>query len=126
LSKKITSKNPNEAFREMEELVAYARSGSGPVFLEIETYRYVEHCGPNPDDNLNYRPAKEIVSWRENDFVDSILEFAKSNNVDLDALAKIENFILRKIDKAFYRAKNDPFPTLSDTLIDVYAGAEND
>jgi pyruvate dehydrogenase E1 component alpha subunit len=126
LSKKITSKNPHEALQEMEELIAYARSGSGPVFIEIETYRYVEHCGPNPDDNLNYRPAKEIVSWKENDFVDSILEFAKSNNIDLDAFAKIENFILRKIDKAFYTAKNDPFPTLSDALIDVYAGAKND
>jgi pyruvate dehydrogenase E1 component alpha subunit len=126
LSKKIASKNPNEALHEMEELVAYTRSGSGPVFIEIETYRYVEHCGPNPDDDLNYRPATEIVSWKENDFVNSILEFAKSNNIDLDAVAKIENFILQKIDKAFYTAKNDPFPTLSDTLIDVYAGAEND
>lgn len=126
LSKKITSKNPNEALHEMEELVAYARSGSGPVFIEIETYRYVEHCGPNPDDNLNYRPAKEIISWRENDFVDSIHEFAKSNNIDLDALATIENSILQKIDKAFSAAKNDPFPTLSDTLNDIYAGAGND
>jgi TPP-dependent pyruvate/acetoin dehydrogenase alpha subunit len=126
LSKKITSKNPNEALHEMEELVAYARSGSGPVFIEIETYRYVEHCGPNSDDNLNYRPAKEIIYWRENDFVDSIPEFAKTNNIDTDTLAQIENFILLKIDKAFSAAKNDPFPSLSDTLIDTYAGEEND
>jgi pyruvate dehydrogenase E1 component alpha subunit len=126
LSKKITSKNPNKALHEMEELVAYARSGSGPVFIEIETYRYVEHCGPNPDDDLNYRPAKEIISWRKNDFVDSIHEFARTNNLGTDALAKIENSILLRIDKAFAAAKNDPFPTLSDTLIDIYAGVGND
>jgi TPP-dependent pyruvate/acetoin dehydrogenase alpha subunit len=126
LSKKITSKNPNEALRDMEELIAFARSGSGPVFMEIETYRYVEHCGPNPDDNLNYRPTEEILSWRENDFVDSLLEFAKTNNLGTDALTKIENSILVRIDNAFAAAKNDPFPTLNDTLIDIYAGAGND
>lgn len=125
-SRKIKTGNPIEAFHEMEELVAGARSGFGPVFIEIETYRYVEHCGPNPDDNLNYRPAKEIISWKENDFVDTINKFAKSNDVDLDALAKIENLILQKIDKAFVAAKNDPFPSLSDTLIDVYAGEDNE
>jgi pyruvate dehydrogenase E1 component alpha subunit len=110
----------------MEELVLYARSGSGPVFIEIETYRYVEHCGPNPDDDLNYRPAKEIISWRKNDFVDSIHEFARTNNLGTDALAKIENSILLRIDNAFAAAKNDPFPTLNDTLIDIYAGVGND
>ena len=26
-----------------------------PVFLEFETYRWLEHCGPNNDDDLKYR-----------------------------------------------------------------------
>ena len=43
-----------------------------------------------------------------------------------EALAKIENSILLRIDSAFAAAKNDPFPTLNDTLIDVYAGDGND
>ena len=25
-----------------------------PLFIEVDTYRYYEHCGPNFDDNLNY------------------------------------------------------------------------
>ena len=29
-----------------------------PFFLQLDTYRHVEHCGPNSDDNLNYRGKK--------------------------------------------------------------------
>lgn len=28
-----------------------------PAFLEIPVWRHLEHCGPNNDDHLNYRPT---------------------------------------------------------------------
>ena len=31
------------------------RRENGPVFLNLTTYRWLEHCGPNDDDYLNYR-----------------------------------------------------------------------
>ena len=39
----------------------------GPVFLYSKTYRYVEHCGPNNDDDLNYRPKNEVNYWKNKD-----------------------------------------------------------
>ena len=39
----------------------------GPVFLYSRTYRYVEHCGPNNDDDLNYRPKNEVNYWKNKD-----------------------------------------------------------
>ncbi len=44
----------------------YALS-KGPVFIYSKTYRYLEHCGPNNDDNLKYRPQKEIDYWLKKD-----------------------------------------------------------
>ena len=29
----------------------------------LDTYRWLEHCGPNNDDNLEYRSKKEINFW---------------------------------------------------------------
>jgi len=125
-SKKVESKDPIRVLNEIEKLVEHSRSGLGPVFIEIETYRYIEHCGPNPDDDLNYRPESEIKTWRESDFVESLEIFAKANNIDLDYIRELENSILNRIEEAFTEAKNAPFPTLVDTLNDVYAGARNE
>lgn len=38
--------------QEVGPVVESIRKGDGPVFLELETYRHLEHCGPNNDDNL--------------------------------------------------------------------------
>lgn len=40
--------------------VEQARQGKGPQFIELRTYRWREHCGPNFDDDLNYRSSIEI------------------------------------------------------------------
>ena len=38
--------------------------GGGPVFLEIETYRWREH-GPNYDNNIGYRTDEEFKQWKK-------------------------------------------------------------
>lgn len=39
------------------------RTNWRPMTLQFDTYRWLEHCGPNDDDNLGYRPAGELQSW---------------------------------------------------------------
>ena len=40
--------------------IGRARAGAGPQFLELHTYRWREHCGPNFDDKLGYRSDAEV------------------------------------------------------------------
>ena len=40
--------------------IGRARAGAGPQFLELHTYRWREHCGPNFDDHLGYRSDAEV------------------------------------------------------------------
>jgi 2-oxoisovalerate dehydrogenase E1 component len=47
------------------QAVEKARSGGGPTFLELETYRWREHCGPLYDDDLGYRAADEAARWQD-------------------------------------------------------------
>ena len=51
-----------------------------PVFLKFDTYRTLEHCGPNNDDYLNYRNYKEIDKWKKNcplEFIERIIRNKK-------------------------------------------------
>ncbi len=53
-----------EAARLSQEAVRRARAGEGPQFLELFTYRHLEHCGPSDDDHLDYRPEGELADWQ--------------------------------------------------------------
>lgn len=43
------------------------RQGRGPLFVELHTYRTLEHCGPNNDDILDYRTKDELAHWKSKD-----------------------------------------------------------
>ena len=38
-----------------------------PCFLNLNTYRHLEHCGPSNDDHLGYRPQEEVKKWLARD-----------------------------------------------------------
>ena len=43
----------------MDDVRAEAR----PRTISVDTYRWLEHCGPNDDDSLGYRPRGELNEW---------------------------------------------------------------
>tara|TARA_R110000787_G_scaffold37159_5_gene94676 strand:+ start:233 stop:1126 length:894 start_codon:yes stop_codon:yes gene_type:complete len=49
-----------ELHRVVGEAADKVRSG-GPVFVQIDTYRFLEHVGPNEDDSLGYRSRAEVA-----------------------------------------------------------------
>ena len=75
------------------------------IFLEIPTYRWLEHCGPNLDNNIGYRIEEEYIKKKNEDMLDL---FIKNNN---SSELKSE---IKKIDKeildAFNFAISSPFP----------------
>jgi 2-oxoisovalerate dehydrogenase E1 component len=54
-----------EVYRLARGAVDAARSGKGPAFIELATYRWLEHCGPNYDNDIGYRSEAEFEEWRE-------------------------------------------------------------
>ena len=59
--------NPLSTYKKVKEAVDFCREQRIAVFLELKTYRWLEHCGPNNDDHLKYRDPKEIEFWRQKD-----------------------------------------------------------
>ena len=66
LNKDHDYENLYEIFEESSKI---ARSFLGPVLIEVMTHRYREHCGPNYDDELNYRDERFLEYWRERDII---------------------------------------------------------
>lgn len=105
-----------------EEAIASVRSGGGPVFLEFETYRWREHCGPNFDNDIGYRSQAEYQAWRERCPVERFESYLKATAVvSAQEMADMRRDIDVEIAEAVAFAKNSPFPNGADAARFTYA-----
>jgi len=92
-----------------------------PVFLEYQTYRWYEHCGPNFDDHLNYRNKKETLYWKKNDPINILQNFLVNKGwINHSSIEKTKKNISLKIDKSFSYAKQSPYPKEKDLFKHLY------
>jgi len=109
----------NDALRThaaVEAAMRSIRSGGGPWFLEVETYRWREHVGPGEDWQLGYRSREEAERWIAGD------ELARLGAMLAPASReRIERAALAEIDAAFRFAEESPFPPSTELSTDVFA-----
>jgi TPP-dependent pyruvate/acetoin dehydrogenase alpha subunit len=114
--------------REVLDLTAGAlagvRSGAGPAFIELPTYRWREHCGPAYDDDLGYRPAADAAAWRARCPVDQERRrLTAEGQLSAAAEAALTADIAREIEEAFAFALSSPLPDPAAAGAYVYAAA---
>ena len=93
---------------ELSRIISEIKAGSGPQLVECATYRSREHCGPNYDDNLKYRPNVEVAYWSDND---PIQKFIAEHAISVDKINQMKSRIGIEIIGAFEFAENSPFPS---------------
>jgi len=111
-----------EVFRMATEAIEHARSGDGPTFLIFDTFRWLEHCGPNCDDHLGYRLEGELDTWKAR----CPVERCRKELVEMGALTdsdeeEIRKSILTEITGAFEHARSAPLPSIDTAAANVYA-----
>src|SRR5262245_50017983 len=97
----------NDLFRLVERsrgIIAAIRAGQGPYFLEVMTYRWKEHVGPNHDYHLGYRTPEEARPWIEADTVKRLAE-----QLEPTKQAEIEAEVEEEVAGAFAFADLSPF-----------------
>lgn len=126
-ARRIYGNDVMAVYRAARQAVIKARSGGGPTFLELITYRWCGHVGPENDDHLGYRPASELRAWQERCPIES-LEAALHERGWLDATKRelYESNIATEIREAFAFAKSSPFPRPEELLKDNFAGPNKD
>jgi TPP-dependent pyruvate/acetoin dehydrogenase alpha subunit len=107
-----------DTFLKLSSITQYAREGYGPCLVEIKTYRRLEHCGPNDDDNLGYRPNHELSKLKD---IDLIAKLEKLLELSIEENDVIVANIQSEIEKAFDFADSSPFPSYAEVIGDVYA-----
>ncbi len=94
-----------------KKLVNRIRKNSKPIFVEFKTYRWREHCGPNWDDHLNYRPKGELKKWMQKCPLRLIEKKLSKNNIQ--NINKYKKNITIEIEKAFHFARRSSLPSAS-------------
>lgn len=115
--------NDARAVRDLAaDALTSVRSGAGPAFIELPTYRWREHCGPGYDDDLGYRPAVDVAAWRERCPVAQERRRLTGDGLLSAALeADLTNAVAGEIDEAFAFALASPLPAPATASAYVYA-----
>ena len=101
-----------------EEAIAFVRSGNGPFFLEIETYRFRGHSMGDPE---RYRKPEEVRKWQENDpigiFHRRLIDQGIATEAELDSL---EEKAEEETAAAVQFAENSPEPEPEALFENIY------
>lgn len=117
----INTGNIEKDYRKTFRLIEYYRTQQLPVFLEYKTYRFLEHCGPNNDDKLNYRNLEEINRWIKKDAHTTLRKMLKKKfRYSSNEILSIEKENLKKIVDAFNFAENSKFPKSNSAFTGLY------
>ncbi len=122
---------PNDAVDGMDVLAVYekarrafrrVRSGKGPYFLEVITYRFRGHSMGDPE---RYREKAEVQKWQESDpigrFRAHLLQESLATEEELDAL---EARAAEETEEAVRFAESSPEPAPEELWSDVYADTQ--
>ncbi|MBO6633387.1 MAG: thiamine pyrophosphate-dependent dehydrogenase E1 component subunit alpha [Rhizobiaceae bacterium] len=104
-------------------LVARARDGGGPAFLEAVTFRWRGHVGPKEDIDVGVRRSpEELKAWKERDPVRRLVESLKIDRKVTDVqVSGIEAAIRDAVKLAVEFARSSPYPDEPALLDLVYA-----
>lgn len=109
-------------FKKSKELITKIKKNKRPFLLLLDTFRYLEHCGPNNDDNLGYRSKKYIDFWLSRCPIKKIEKnLIKENILTKKIIINLTQVINSEIKKSFIFAENSKFPKKNELYKDIYA-----
>lgn len=114
--KPVDAMNPVAVAEAMDEAITRARTGGGPTFLELKTYRYRGH---SMSDAQKYRTKDEVAEYQKIDPITQVLDVIKDKKYATDEqIAEIDQRVKDKVKECEKFAEESPFPK-KEQLYDV-------
>ncbi|MDE1901881.1 MAG: pyruvate dehydrogenase (acetyl-transferring) E1 component subunit alpha, partial [Alphaproteobacteria bacterium] len=115
--KKVDGMDVEKVRAAAEEAIAHARSGKGPMLLEMETYRFRGHSMSDP---AKYRSKEEVEEWRKHDPIETMRDIIlKEKALSEDGLKLIEREVKDTVTDAAEFAQSSPEPDASELWTDI-------
>jgi pyruvate dehydrogenase E1 component alpha subunit len=100
------------------EMIEEIRSGSGPQFLEINTYRFRGHSMGDPE---RYRQQEEIRKWQENDPIGIYRKYLVKEKIASEKeLIEEDKKATEIIEEAVHFAESSPEPAAEELFKNIY------
>jgi TPP-dependent pyruvate/acetoin dehydrogenase alpha subunit len=94
-----------------ERAVERGRSGAGPTFLELVTYRWFGHVGPRDDQDVGVQRDGDLPLWKERDPVRRLAEALAAAGALTDGeLAAMQREVEAEVERAVEAARRAPYP----------------
>ena len=102
-----------------EKAIAHIRSGQGPYFLEVVTYRFRGHSMGDPE---RYRQKEEVEKWQEEDPIGIYRrELLKEKIASKEELDDLEMKVEAEVQDAVEFAEASPEPAPEELFTHIYA-----
>ena len=110
-SEKIFGNNICNLSNKIDKIIKSIRNNNHPYFLEVLTYRFSSHYGPENDLDIGYRSKNEFKFWR-NYCPINLLESSllKKNFINQNFIKDFEKKVLNEINQSIQYAKKSKFP----------------
>jgi len=107
----------------VQRAVAAIRTGGGPYFLELKTYRFRAHSMADPE---LYRNRKEVEQWKSQDPISLFISALKAREWLSDAeLGATEKSAQDEMAKAVRFAEESPLEAVADLILNVYTPCQS-
>ncbi len=117
-SEQVDGMRPETVHEAIKRTAEHIRSGKGPYFLEIKTYRYKGHSVSDP---AKYRSKEEVEEYKEKDPIKITESHILSNNIATeDEIQEIKNRVKAEVEEAVQFAEESPYPDPSELYVDNY------
>ncbi|TSE11025.1 MULTISPECIES: pyruvate dehydrogenase (acetyl-transferring) E1 component subunit alpha [Aquimarina] len=104
----VDAMNPIKVAEAMDEAITRARTGGGPTFLELKTYRYRGH---SMSDAQKYRTKEEVAEYQKIDPITQVLDIIKDKKYATDEeVAEIDKRVKDRVAECQKFAEESPFP----------------
>jgi len=97
--------------------IAHCRSGKGPYFLEVHTYRYRGH---SMGDQRPYRTQEEIKKWQAEDPIGKFEDVLLKAGIPPAEIDRVDDEARAIVLDAVQFAEQSPFPDNEEIWTDIY------
>ena len=118
-SESVDGMDPAAVHEAVSRAAEHIRSGKGPYYLEIKTYRYKGHSVSDP---AKYREKDEVKSYQQRDPIKVTERTILENGIATEAeLKTIKDEVKAEIAEAAQFASDSPLPDAADLYTDNYS-----